>query len=233
MPFEDNSKISSVPEGLRSEMFRPEYPQMSTAFANETGMDRLKKMFDISSGPGPELQMVESAGFVGAIIGSMVGGWNYSTTARIDYIRRNQATSFLNAKQASRELQDAMFLAFARGAFRVGWRTGTFSAIYMTTVIAGFTYRNKFGIAEHVAGGALAGFLFKMNMGIAGSLIGAGLGGLLGLAGGTLMSLGTKAYGLTVPEFRYWQHNYWIQEYSEKKEKWKEGKAAKPAAPSS
>lgn len=230
MPFEDNSKISSAPEGLRSEMFRPENPQMSAALANETGMDRLKVMFDISAGLGPELLIVQTAGIFGGTAGALIGGWNYATAAKANYIRQNQGNAFLSAKQASRELQDAIFLQFVRGAFKVGWRTGTFSAIYMTTVVAGFTYRNKFGIAEHVAGGALAGLCFKMNMGIMGSLVGAGLGGLLGLIGGTIISLSTKAYGLTVPEFRYWQHSYWIKEYSDKREMWKKEQAAKAAA---
>lgn len=233
MPFEDNLKISSAPEGLRSEIFRPENPEMSTLLANETGMERLKMMFDISAGLGPELCMVQTAGFLGAAAGSVVGGWNYAMTARANYIRQNQGNAFLHARQAARELQDTMVLQFGKGAFKVGWRTGAFSMIYMTAVSAGFTYRNKFGIAEHVVGGALAGFCFKVNMGLRGSLVGAGLGGLLGLAGGVIMSLSTKACGLTVSEFRYWQHSYWMREYSEKKEMWRKEKEAKAAVPQS
>ncbi|CAN8026216.1 unnamed protein product [Ixodes persulcatus] len=31
------------------------------------------------------------------------------------------------------------------------------------------------------------------------------------------MCVGTKALGITVPEFRYWQHHYLMKEYKERK----------------
>ncbi|XP_054925352.2 complex I assembly factor TIMMDC1, mitochondrial isoform X2 [Dermacentor andersoni] len=126
-----------------------------------------------------------------------------------------------------RELQDAMFLAFGKGAWKLGWRMMVFSTIYMSVAVAGFTYRNKFGVAEHVAAGTLAGFVYKLNMGVRGSLVGAGLGSLLGLVSGATLSVATKAMGITVPEFRYWQHDYWMKEYSEKKALWQKEQAAK------
>ncbi|KAH7976015.1 RPII140-upstream gene protein [Rhipicephalus sanguineus] len=227
MQLQDDSKISSSPDGLRSEMFRPEDYQESRIMANETGMDRVKIMFDLSAGFGPELMLVQNASIFSGATGALVGGWNYARTARANYIRKNQGTTFLNPKQATRELQDAMFLEFVRGAWKLGWRMMAFSAIYMTVAVAGFTYRNKFGISEHVAAGALGGFFFKLNMGVRGSLVGAGLGSLLGLASGATLTVGTKAMGVTVPEFRYWQHDYWMQEYSEKKALWLKEKAAR------
>lgn len=227
MPFEDNSKISEAPEGLRSEMFRPESHEGSWLLMNETGADRLKMMFDISRGLGPELTLVKAGFTIGGISGLLVGGINYARTAKINYIRRNQATPFVNPKQAMRELNDTMLLEFTRGGFKLGWRMAVFSTLYMTGITAGFTYRNKFGIAEHVASGALTGFLFKVNMGIRGSLVGMCLGGLLGLASGVVLCACTKFSGMTVPEFRYWSHNYWLQEYSEKKAVWKKEQTAK------
>lgn len=227
MDLRDDSKISSAPEGLRSEMFRPEAFHESRILANETGMDRLKAMFDLSNGFGPELSLVQSACIYTGSAGALIGGWNYARTARENYIRKNQGTSFLNPKQATRELQDAMFLQFGRGAWKLGWRMMAFSSLYMTVAVAGFTYRNKFGIAEHVAAGTLAGFVYKLNMGVRGSLVGAGLGSLLGLLSGATLSVATKVMGVTVPEFRYWQHDYWMQEYSEKKALWQKEQAAK------
>nr|XP_050032340.1 RPII140-upstream gene protein-like isoform X1 [Dermacentor andersoni] len=227
MEFQDDAKISSAPEGLRSEMFRPEDFRESRILANETGMDRLKAMFDMSNGFGPELSLVKSAGLYTASTGALIGGWYYARTARDNYIRKNQGTAFINPKQATRELQDAMFLAFGKGAWKLGWRMMVFSTIYMGVAVAGFTYRNKFGVAEHVAAGTLAGFVYKLNMGVRGSLVGAGLGSLLGLVSGATLSVATKAMGITVPEFRYWQHDYWMKEYSEKKALWQKEQAAK------
>lgn len=227
MNLRDDSKISSAPEGLRSEMFRPEAFQESRILANETGMDRLKAMFDMSHGFGPELSLVQSACIYTACTGALIGGWNYARTARENYIRKNQGTTFLNPKQATRELQDTMFLQFGRGAWKLGWRMMVFSSLYMTVAVAGFTYRNKFGITEHVAAGTLAGFVYKLNMGVRGSLVGAGLGSLLGFLSGATLSVTTKVMGVTVPEFRYWQHDYWMQEYSEKKALWQKEQAAK------
>lgn len=117
-------------------------------------------------------------------------------------------------------MQDKMVLEFFRGAFKLGWRMALFSGIYVLGTVSGLTYRNKFGIAEHVASGAVAGFLFKVNLGVKGSLTGLVLGGLLGVVSGTTMCVGTKALGITVPEFRYWHHNYWLKEYNEKKQLW-------------
>ncbi|XP_075730331.1 RPII140-upstream gene protein [Rhipicephalus microplus] len=225
MQLQDESKISRAPEGLRSEMFRPEDFRESRIMANETGMDRVKIMFDLSRGLGPELMLVQNASLFSGVCGALAGGWNYARTARANYIRKNQGSTFLNPKQAMRELQDTMFLQFLRGAWKLGWRMTAFSAIYMTVAVAGFTYRNKFGIAENVAAGALSGFFFKLNMGVRGSLVGAGLGSLLGLASGSALTVGTKALGVTVKEFRYWQHDYWMQEYSEKKALWLKEKA--------
>lgn len=206
-------------------MFRPEDFRESRIMANETGMDRVKIMFDLSRGLGPELMLVQNASLFSGVCGALAGGWNYARTARANYIRKNQGSTFLNPKQAMRELQDTMFLQFLRGAWKLGWRMTAFSAIYMTVAVAGFTYRNKFGIAENVAAGALSGFFFKLNMGVRGSLVGAGLGSLLGLASGSALTVGTKALGVTVKEFRYWQHDYWMQEYSEKKALWLKEKA--------
>lgn len=227
MPFEDNSKISEAPQGLRSEMFRPESHEESWILKNETGADRLKMMFDISCGFGPELTLVRAGFTIGGLTGLLVGGLNYAKLAKMNYIRKNQGTPFLNPKQAAREMHDTMFLEFARGGFKLGWRMAVFSTLYMTGVTAGFTYRNKFGIAEHVASGALTGFLFKVNMGIRGSLVGMGLGGLLGLISGAVLCTATKFSGMTVPEFRYWSHQYWMQEYSEKKAVWEKEQTAK------
>lgn len=208
-------------------MFRPEDFRQSRILANETGMDRVKMMFDLSRGFGPELALVKNACFMSGLTGAVVGGWNYATTARANYIRKNEGTTFVNPRQAARELQDTMFLEFCRGAWKLSWRMMAFSAIYMTVAVAGFTYRNKFGVAEHVAGGALSGFFFKINMGVRGSLVGTGLGSLLGLLSGSVISMGTKVAGVTVPEFRYWQHDYWMQEYSEKKALWQKEKVAR------
>lgn len=227
MPFEDNRKISEAPQGLRSEMFRPESHEGSVVLMNETGAERLKVMFDISRGFGPELTLVRAGFTIGGLAGLLIGGLNYAKLAKMNYIRKNQATPFINPKQAVREMYDTMFLEFARGGFKLGWRMAAFSALYMTGVTAGFTYRNKFGIAEHVASGALTGFLFKVNMGIRGSLVGMGLGSLLGLISGAVLCAGTKFSGMTVQEFRYWSHNYWMQEYSEKKAVWEKEQEAK------
>ncbi|KAG0415146.1 hypothetical protein HPB47_007699 [Ixodes persulcatus] len=166
-----------------------------------------------SSGFGPELELVKTGTSIGIILGGLSGGLNYAKQAKINYIRQNEANYYLKPKEAMREMQDKMALEFFRGGFKLGWRMGLFSAIYTLGTVSGLTYRNKFGIAEHVASGAVAGLLFKVNLGVKGSLAGLVVGGLLGLVSGTTMCVGTKALGITVPEFRYWQHHYWMKEY--------------------
>ncbi|KAM7294472.1 putative RPII140-upstream protein [Ixodes scapularis] len=209
-----------APRGIVSEIDRPVDFSQIAVLQNETGWDRLRTMYDLSAGFGPELELVKTGMGIGIVLGGLSGGLNYAKQAKVNYIRQNEANYYLKPKDAMKEMQDKMALEFFRGGFKLGWRMGLFSGIYVLGTVSGLTYRNKFGIAEHVASGAVAGLLFKVNLGVKGSLAGLVVGGLLGLVSGTTMCVGTKALGITVPEFRYWQHQYWMKEYNEKKAKW-------------
>lgn len=209
-----------APRGIVSEIDRPVDFSQIPVLQNETGWDRLKTMFDLSAGLGPELELVKTGMGIGVVLGGLSGGLNYAKQAKINFIRQNEGNYYVKPQEAMKQMQDKIAVEFFRGGFKLGWRMALFSGIYVLGAVSGLTYRNKFGIAEHVASGAVAGLLFKVNLGVKGSLAGLAVGGLLGFVTGTTMCVGTKALGITVPEFRYWQHQYWMKEYNEKKEKW-------------
>lgn len=196
-----------------SEIDRPTNYSEVAILKNETGWDRLSAMFDVSSGLGPELSLVQTGMVIGGVSGGIAGGWNYAKIAKMNFIRQNESNYYTHTKEAARDLHDKVTMQFFRGAAKLGWRMAIFSGLFVLGAVSGFTYRNKFGIAEHVASGALCGLLFKINMGLRGSIVGLALGSSLGLLSGTTMCITTKAMGITVPEYRYWQHNYWLKEY--------------------
>lgn len=200
-----------------SETNRPKAYVESEILQKETGWDRLMMMFTFDSGLSPELKFVHQAVTLGGASGAAVGGINFARQARENFIRKHQADAFTSEMEATRQLYDKMILEFYRGAWRFGWRMAFFSGIYVLIAMGGSVYRNKFGITEQVAAGALSGSVFKMNMGLKGTLAGCFLGSVLGAASGCSTYFLTKSFGVTMPEFRYWQHAYWIQDYNEKK----------------
>ncbi|CAN7941380.1 unnamed protein product, partial [Ixodes hexagonus] len=153
MTVTENQPDRQAPRGIVSEIDRPiDFSQISV-LKNETGWDRLRTMFDMSAGMGPELELVKTGVGLGLALGGLSGGLNYAKQAKINYIRQNEANYFVKPKEAMREMQDKMALEFIRGAFKLGWRMALFSGVYVLGTVSGLTYRNKFGIAEHVASG--------------------------------------------------------------------------------
>ncbi|XP_064483395.1 RPII140-upstream gene protein-like [Ornithodoros turicata] len=204
-----------------SEINRPADFNELDILKNETGWDRLRTMYSLEFGLSPELQFVQKAAGCGGVAGAVFGGINFARQAKENFIRSNQASAFMSPVEATRQMYDKMLLELYRGAWRFGWRTTLFSGLYVAASISGSVFRNKFGIAEHAAAGALCGMFFKANMGLRGTVAGLVVGTTLGSLCGASIYFTTKMSGVTMAEYRYWSHDYWLKEYNEKKKQQK------------
>ncbi|XP_044742382.1 RPII140-upstream gene protein [Chrysoperla carnea] len=177
---------------------------------NETGWDRLYLMFSLDefNNFSPELNSTMQAGFMGLFIGACYGGFIRSRVAYLDFMERNQATAFKSHLDAKKQLQDAVTMSFAKGAFQWGWRLGLFTFTYVGFTTAFSVYRGKSGIIEYVGAGALSGTLYKFNGGPRAMLVGGVLGSVLGGTAGILSYGITKLTGMSLEEARYWQYQW-------------------------
>lgn len=161
-------------------------PENVTYEPEGTPMERVKKIFvrreyePISK----ELQHIYSLTCASTIVGIIVGGTLHIRGNVEKFIENNQATQFYTQKEAKKELHTSVLKQFARGAYKFGWRTTLFTAIFTSIQTLLTAYYGKPSVVHYMAGAGTAGFLFKMSLGLKGSivglLIGASLGGIAG-----------------------------------------------------
>nr|CAH7739532.1 unnamed protein product [Callosobruchus chinensis] len=144
----------------------------------EAGWDRIRQMFhtDEFGNVSPEANTVLQVTAMSMFVGSLYGGIVNSRGAYVEFMKNNQATSFLNHYEAKRRLQDAVTKSFAKGAFRWGWRVTLFSTTFVGISTMIQVYRGKYGFSEYVIAGSSTGAMYKFNMGPKGWIVGAGLG---------------------------------------------------------
>jgi len=172
------------PESLVTDMEVHEYIQ------NETGMDRLKDMWNYGTKPGtlstelePIFSAVKFTCYGSFLLGSFVGARN----AGDEFVRKNKHTKWPTKSRASRKYLDAAFLGGVKYGAGMALHCGAFCALYLSTVLSVSVYRNKTSVWEHVAAGSLTGAVLRINMGLQG-MIAAGLVGMvLGASAGILM----------------------------------------------
>ncbi|XP_059612476.1 RPII140-upstream gene protein [Phlebotomus argentipes] len=177
---------------------------------DDTGMDRLRTMFSLDADEyiSPELQSIKQAGLTGLFIGVLYGGFIRSRKAYLDFMERNDATSFTSHWDAKKQLQNEVTTNFAKGAWRWGWRLGLFSTTYVGFITMFSVYRGKSTIFEYSLAGLTAGALYKMNLGLRGMMAGGFAGCLLGTVGGVVSLSILKVSGMSMEEVRYWQHKW-------------------------
>ncbi|CAH1969568.1 unnamed protein product [Acanthoscelides obtectus] len=141
-------------------------------------------------------------------VGSIYGGVVNSRKAYVDFMKNNQATSFLDHFEAKKKLQDAVTISFAKGAFKWGWRITLFSSTFVAVSTMIQVYRGNYGISEYVIAGSTTGALYKFNMGPRGWIVGAGVGSVLGLACGCATVGLLKLAGMSIEDARYWQYQW-------------------------
>lgn len=78
----------------------------------------------------PEFSYISQAGFMGLFSGFVYGGFLGSRKNYLDFMERNQASSFISHMEAKKKLQDSVTMGFAKYGFRFSWRLGYFSATY-------------------------------------------------------------------------------------------------------
>jgi len=156
-----------------------------------TGWERVRYSFspDEFGEPSPELMRIKDATLIGVVVGVFMGAMGRGRVEYMDFFRRNTVTQFESPLKAKSALQDQMFLGMGGGAFRLGWRMGIFTFMYMSGATIISSYRNKYGVIDQVAGAGTAGFLYKFRDGPKAAFAGGFFGSLLGLAAGT-MTLG-------------------------------------------
>ncbi|CAK1553515.1 unnamed protein product [Leptosia nina] len=183
---------------------------------SQTGWNRVQCMFKTNDYHelSIELHNVLQTSLMGVFFGVCYGGFTKSRDAYIYFIENNQATSFKSNFDAKRKLQDYVTIAFARGAYRWGWKLGIFSGIYSLIATTISVYRDKNSVLEYIAAGAITGSLYKANLGLAASIVGAGLGAALGVVGGLLIVGMLKVSGVSMDDIR--RSLYSIKESREK-----------------
>ncbi|XP_022816378.1 RPII140-upstream gene protein [Spodoptera litura] len=170
----------------------------------ETGWDRVKQMYtggefeEVSE----ELNTVLQSSLCGAFIGACMGGFVSSRVAYLNFIENNQATIFKSTAAAKKQLQNYVTVAFAKGAYKWGWRLCFFTGIFSLTSTTISVYRGDTSLIEFVSAGALTGALYKIDMGLAATLVGAGLGTALSfVAGITILGI-LKVTGVDMIDIR-------------------------------
>lgn len=170
----------------------------------ETGWDRVKRMYtgnefeEVSE----ELNTVLQSALCGAFIGACMGGFVSSRVAYLNFIENNQATIFKSTADAKKKLQDYVTIAFAKGAYKWGWRLCFFTGVFSLTSTTISVYRGDTSLIEFVSAGALTGALYKIDMGLAAILVGAGLGSALSLAAGLAILGILKVTGVNMEDIR-------------------------------
>ncbi|XP_043492380.1 RPII140-upstream gene protein, partial [Polistes fuscatus] len=126
------------------------------------------------------------------------------------FIDNNEATRFFNHMDAKRSLQDKVTIAFAKGAYKFGWRLCVFSGIYEFIRMMLNAYYGKPSVLHYMVGAGIAGFLFKLSLGVKGSLVGLIVGAVLGAIGGSLSLIFLKLTGMSQEDFEriryYWSN---------------------------
>ncbi|XP_037949753.1 RPII140-upstream gene protein [Teleopsis dalmanni] len=205
LPISETSEDDVSKESKTYKKFEKRKPD------NETGVDRLKAMFQLESEfhtISPELNSIYQGGFVGFLIGAVYGGVIQSREGYMRFMENNEATAFESHLDAKRKLQDQFTINFAKGGLKWGWRLGLFTTSYLGIVTCISVYRNKSSIFEYLAAGGLTGALYKVNMGLRGMAVGGIVGGILGGVAGASSLLIMKASGTSMEEVRYWQYKW-------------------------
>jgi len=153
-----------------------------------TGWERVRFAFvrDEFGDLSPELYRVKDATMMGTVAGIVMGAMGRGRVEYMDFFRRNNITQFETPLKAKSALQDKMFLGMGSGAFRLGWRMGLFTFMYISGATVISSYRNKHGLIDQVAGAGTAGFLYKFRDGPKAAFAGGLFGSLLGLVAGAL-----------------------------------------------
>lgn len=80
--------------------------------------------------PSPQVVNVGHIMMMSMAVGGIIGGFFRSRIAFLDFVDRNDATSFGSHLEAKQRLQDKVTVGFARGAFQFAWRLTAFTGIY-------------------------------------------------------------------------------------------------------
>jgi len=180
----------------------------------QTGWERLAAMYtlDEMGGLTPELEFVVSIGTAGLLFGGSIGALLHSRMAVMKFVERNQATAFESPLMAKRALQDRLTIGLFRGFAIFGWRTAIFTSAFALISTTLMVYTNQISALHYTAAGCVAGGLYKVNMGLRGMVAGATAGSLLGLAGGSVISLACVLSDTTLPKLRYQQYLWKYQQ---------------------
>ncbi|XP_026729395.1 RPII140-upstream gene protein [Trichoplusia ni] len=170
----------------------------------KTGWERVKQMYSRSEYEeiSVELNTVLQSALSGAFVGGCLGGFVSSRVAYLDFIENNQATIFKSTANAKKRLQDYVTVAFARGAYKWGWRLCFFTGLFSLTATTVSVYRGDTSLIEYISAGALTGALYKINLGLPAVFVGAALGTVLSTAAGLAIIGLLKVTGLSMADIR-------------------------------
>lgn len=172
--------------------------------SKQTGWERVKQMYSKSEYDevSVELTNVIHSTMCGGFVGACLGGFFSSKVAYINFIENNQATIYKSTADAKKKLQDYVTIAFAKGAYKWGWRlcffTGTFSLLATTISV----YRGDTSIVEYITAGAITGALYKVDLGLAATVVGGCLGAALSTVAGLVILGILKITGVSMDEIR-------------------------------
>lgn len=82
----------------------------------------------------------------------------------MEFMERNQASTFESHIHAKKKLQESVSIGFFRSGFRWGWRIGVFVTMYVGISTTMSVYRNKYTLLDYVVGGCATGAIYKWNV---------------------------------------------------------------------
>lgn len=191
-----------------SAIVAPQYVKKSVDDTEETGWDRVVKLFqkDEYDNYSPELGNIYQTTVLTGFVGACYGGFIHSRDAYLSFIEKNEASKYADHFEAKKKLQDHVTINFFKGALRWSWRLALFGGLYTSFVTLSAVYRGDSSLLDYVLGGFISGFIYRINYGLNGVIVGSTLGSFVGLLAGTLTLTLLRFTGKSYDDVAHW-HN--------------------------
>lgn len=169
---------------------------------NQTGMDRLKAVFEKDSWGEPSEEFDRISTQLQCVFGTVffITMILSGRQAHENFIRQNKTTVFLTKGLAVRRMMESLFVESIKGAFRMTLKLGLFCTTLLCISEGIAIYRNKSSLMEYTVAGGVTGALTRFSLGPKGMVSGGVFGSVVGLAVGAPLVLWYRVIGCTQEE---------------------------------
>ena len=171
--------------------------------AELTWRERLSVMWrsDEFGKASPELTEVQTSVVVSVLAGSVIGAYVDSKQTFQNFVSANKQTMFAHPFEAQRAVSDAMLISYCKGGWRLGWRFGLLTFVFVSVSQSLTAIRGWINPADSMLAGALMGSSYRLySGGLRGAAVGGMVGGVLGLTSGCATWSAQKLSGETIEE---------------------------------